>query len=327
MVGRRSAWGSGWVLVTLLTGVASAQPPAPVQATLLNDAPRANCPDQTTLQAQVQQCLRPEAARAGHRLVAEVRITAVGSTLEGRLRMTSAGRAMGERRLIGAHDCRALVEAAALALCIALDAMAAAQPVAAAPAVAPAKVPQPATPTAAVPPILRRLPQPRPPQVLRWGLSGGATFSGGIEPGAALGVALATELRWPAAAVGLEVRFDPPTTTRAGAGLLRAWLVAGSALLCGRADWFAMCGVGSLGVRGTAGVDFDQDRGATSSYAAAGLRFTADWALSRSWFLVSSAEVSRSLIGVDAVVDDQVVWQSPPVGLLAGIAVAWRPKD
>ena len=318
----RAANSSGVALVALLlSSAAVAQAPASlqVQARLIIDAPTAKCPSEASLRAQIRGCLRPEAARAGHRLVAEVRITEVANTLEGRLRMMSGGATMGERRLIGAHDCGALVEAAALAMCIALDAMAAARPVAPARAVTatdghPAGVPPGPQPQA-----------PGPAEVRRIGFSGGAMVSGGIQPGAALGLALGADLLWQGTGVGLELRYERPSATAVDAGELRSWLVAGSALICGRAAWFGFCGVGSAGFRHTAGVGFDQDDGATSAYAAVGLRVLGQWRLSRTWAIVGSAQASRSLIGVDAVLDGRPVWSSPPVGVLAGLALAWRP--
>ncbi len=303
-----------------------------VVARLIVDSPDAVCPAEAALQAQVRACLRPEAARAGRRLVGEVRITQVARTLEGRLRMVSGGAAIGERRLIGAKDCRELMEAAALAMCIALDAIVATDQVKAARVkaaevkAAEAKAEEAARPPVAAP--LAATPVVGGGQAVARSDAGwvfGLAMVGSVEvqPGYALGGSFG--LGWQAErwSAGFEARYEqPPTATLVEGGGLRSSLNAYSLVLCPyRIDGVGFCAVATYGTRNTEGEGFVSDRGGMSDYLSIGPRLSVQIV---SWGPVAlgfQAEASRSLLGLDAKVDERVVWPSPSLGYQGGVWV------
>ncbi len=245
--------------------------------------------------------------------------------------MVSGGASIGERRLIGAKDCRELVEAAALAMCIALDAMVAAaavaQPVAVTRTVTPASMAGGAKGPTAGAKGAGEAESVRAAQDARasgaWQLSFTGLTTVRVQPGVAWGGALGLARRGPSYVVGAEFRHEQLLQDAdVAGGLLRTSIVAASLVGCYRVDAVHLCAVGTYGARNLQGVDFMFDGGGASDLYGIGPRVAIETIFGRRIALSFRVEAMRELGGTDAQVDGQTVWRSPSIGLLFGLSGA-----
>lgn len=297
----------------------AADPRGQVSLELTLDTRSAQCPDRAALQARVQACLSPQARESETSLSGEVRVTEVGDSLEGRLRMVANGAVVGERRLMGARDCDALVSAAALAMCIALDAIQATQVAPAPPS--PPLLPQAATATQ---PEIAGAPTP-------W-LGLGVVGSWWAAPAFAPGFTLAAGLDWPQLAVALEGRVDMEASVAADGGQVRTRLTTLSALGCGQHTGHAVCLALSGGQRRLEAVGFGPAVSSDLPYFAAGLRAGTRWRPLASlrvglwaelaWPFSRDRAVLTETDGQGAPVGERVTWTSAPFALSALLRVA-----
>src|SRR5262249_1376998 len=153
------------------------------------------------------------------------------------------GIAHGARELRIEGPCSELLDAAALAIAIAIDPHSLTASPAPAPPETPESNPQPVLalppPPAAAPPREDNPVRPDPIQTPARGqlpvleASAGVVGSAGVAPSPALGLGVGAALRWSRVSVSLEARLDAPAGTDApGGGRVSSWLALGAFVPC-----------------------------------------------------------------------------------------------
>ncbi|GEM_PF-5265303 len=264
----------------------------------------AKCPTTAELRAQVNACLAP--APKGHicpRAHATVRVLQSASSLDGRIRLRAGDRQLGERRLIGQRSCKQVVAAAALAICIGLDAMCSA--------------PVPVSP--------RRMQHAPPHRQDRLGAVGTLPASAGPRIGiavfgargaapatsAGLGLSIATAT-WPWR-FAAEARIDAPSTAAFQGGKIGASLALGGLSVCRSVASVSICGVQYAGFKHFFGLGFPREIESWNRYFASSLRV--------SWNVWKSGNTGASMW-----VQADVPWEVTPHEVLRPLSHGDAPQ-
>ena len=234
-----------------------------------------------------------------------------------------AGRLLWSRPPLAEADCGRLVSViGGLTVTIAIDNAATA-----AAAVAP---PPPEPPPTLPPPPPTPLPPPPPapwPRV-RLGVRAAAAVGVGVGPAASLSADLG--LGWQPFSVAVEGRADVPATGDVGMGVQgRTSVLAASLVPCGHYGWFVGCGVVSVGVLRTNGVNVVHPaREDSGIYVAAGVRAGLEWPVIPALALRLSGDLLLNAHPLAAQVEFQPgreeVWRSGPFAALVGAGVVVR---
>lgn len=290
------------------------------------------CPDEEALKQAVAARLGYDPFRpfAQPTLFAEVHREK--GRFAGSLKMVdAAGLEQGARKLDEAgDDCAEITGAMALSMSIAIDPRSAleARPAPAAtstpPPAAPGPSPDDAPPAPAAPPETPRIsPTPLPVAAApaRFGVGLGLHGTLGVSPVATVGARITGEIAWSSLSAGLELRADLPATANiagGGGGGVRTWLVAAALVPCWRVAWASMCAVGLLGRLQAETVDVASPTRETFAFAAAGLRFAADFPLAEGLAVRFGGDLLGTITPFVLDVDGQRVYDSPVVSGLVG---------
>ncbi|MHB8876315.1 MAG: hypothetical protein ACYC8T_21695 [Myxococcaceae bacterium] len=268
------------------------------------------CPDEQAVRNAVAvrlgyDALRPQALRS-----AEARVERAEHGLVARIALRDAsGAPLGEREVSAAHfDCAELAEAMVLALSIAIDPLGTGKK-------------QAEAPPPALPPPPRVVEQSEP---IAWQASAGLLASAGFEPRPSFGVALEARVRGRLLSLGLEGRADLPVSVAVTGGTVSASLLAASVVPCLHRGGFSGCAVATGGALRVAGHRLPDARSLAGSFFAVGGRLLWELPLSEPLWLRLGFDFSVPLVHTVISLDEQVVWESPPVAAAAGAAAVVR---
>jgi len=309
------------------TGAASASPTS--RLVYVRGEGAESCPHEPEMRRAVATRLgydpfRPHATTT---LTAEVKREK--GVFRGRVRLVDdAGVERGARDLESrADDCRDLTTAMALSMSIAIDPLsmmrasrpepdAAPDPVAAPEPPVPEPTPE-AAPVAPVAPVAG--PPPDPP---RLALGAGGHVAIGIAPAAAIGLRVSSELltrRW---SIGLEGRFDLPTSASTSEGGRSQTSLAGGALVpCLRVPLVWACGVLLLSRAEAQALEVSLPRSEAFFFLGAGLRLQRDVELPESFRLRIGADVLAHPTPFELRLNGRRVHRSSDVSAVATFAL------
>lgn len=342
----RALSASALVTSALVCRTAGATPSARLVYSRTTEA--SSCPDEAELRKAVATRLGYDPFFAWAKQTVVVLISRPKGKYVAKLQLVDEqGVAHGNRELVSrSATCAEVFEASALAIGIALDAEAAdeaepksttqqREPPSPVPAPAPSTPasPPPAAPAETAPaasaPAAKPTAGPGAGAGLSWALSIDALASAGTAPSLAPGVAIGATLALLPWSLSLELRADAPESqSRAaslGGGSVVSSMSAVDLVPCGNVSYFALCGLGMLGVTDAWGADITPQQARSTLFAAAGLRAGVELPLGASFFLRAHADGFFDLhratlsLGQEAPND---VWSAPSVGGTLGIGVA-----
>ncbi|HEX4445837.1 MAG TPA: hypothetical protein VH044_03850 [Polyangiaceae bacterium] len=206
----------------LLLPAPSALAAPSAQLVYVRDASASACPDETNLRAAVKRRVGYDPFFPWAKTTVVVEIAGAGDHFVAHVRMVDHGLAQGDRELRSANDrCAGLIDAAALAISIALDMNAPAQDPAQAPESAPTPTPTPEstptpTPTPAPP---DDAPSPAPAVVHGLiGLEGVAAIGASPPPIVVPAIDLWVAVRRGIGSLDLDLRGDAPSSAHGAGG-------------------------------------------------------------------------------------------------------------
>jgi hypothetical protein len=303
----------GVILLGLLAGSVSAQPPRRVRfAYELQDGTN-TCPDETKLRAGVIARLGYDAFDASADETLKVGLQRSGRELEALITITDGqGQLRAERRLVSRQgDCVELAASVELAVSIAIDPFrVAAQPQ---PVAEPAP-PAPASPEPA--PVPPSAPAPTP---LVGQIKAGAVLGQGSSPARTLGFVLGGGARRGRWSLGLEARFDLPRSHELPVGEIRSYALMGSLAPCVHVHGLAACALFTAGGLRAQGRGLASPQQVTRSTVAAGARLGYALPLSRRFSLLFHGDATTPLHIAELQVDHVAVWTTPRLALALGI--------
>ncbi len=328
----------------LLSGAAFAEGKPTVRFTYLRGAQAGQCPEEGAVRDAVAARLGYEPWDETAKRTVRATIEPRGGGLRARMELLGEGGAkLGGRELSSARqDCRELVEALELAICIAIDPLSITRPAAPAPKPEPVQSPAfeappqppPATPE---PPPQDPLPaeqapvveSPRPMPEERQELqkfqilaSAGAIAAIGTEPGATGGATVQVAVRGTVFSGAIEARADFPRAIPVGPGFVDVSLAMGSVVPCARFQSLSTCLVLGAGLMRASGHDLDAAAVVSAPFAAGGTRLQLEWPIySRLSLLVrGDLLVALSRVRVQESFSHDLLWSSP--ALSAGLSIA-----
>jgi hypothetical protein len=229
--------------------------------------------------------------------------------------------------------CAGLVDAAALAISIALDAADLAD-ASARPSPATSAPAAPTTASLAGPTETQARPPDRPssgataavpPNALRPVIGMDARVSTGVGPAPALGLAASVALRTRLLSLGVEVRADAPTSTSAqDGGRVETYLLAAGLVPCAHLAPVFGCLVGNVGALHVAGLDVRVPRSDTAVFVAAGPRFGVEVPLGQRLVAHAYGELLANLQRTTVVMDGASPWSAPAVAGTFGAGLLLR---
>jgi hypothetical protein len=241
----------------------------------------------------------------------------------------SAGVEHGARELRTDDTCAELLDAAALAIAIAIDPLLLA-------ARAPASVPEAKEPDASPKETRPAAPSPsasraaestraRERSSVALGASAGAVASLGVAPGPAVGLSLGADARWDPVSLGVEGRIDAPASRRTD-GLsgttFSSWLVTATLAPCLHFHALLGCALAQLG---SLQASADVGAQATAPWLAAGVRAGVILPVGSHASLRLRADLLGNLDRVTmhvATVDGVTQWKAPLFTASYGLEVA-----
>ncbi len=292
-----------------------------------------SCPDEPEMRRAVATRLGYDPFRplATTTLTAEVKRDK--GVFRGRVRLVDdAGVERGARDLESrADDCRDLTTAMALSLSIAIDPLSMMRAPRPEPDPAPpdpVAAPQPPVPepTPEAAPVARDAPvapvagpPPDPPRLV---LGAGGHVAIGIAPAAAIGLRVSSELltrRW---SIGVEGRFDLPTSASTSEGGRSQTSLAGGALVpCLRVPLVWACGVLLLSRAEAQALEVSLPRAEAFFFLGAGLRLQRDVELPESFRLRIGADVLAHPTPFELRLNGRRVHRSSDVSAIAAMAL------
>jgi hypothetical protein len=312
----------------------------------VRDAPAAaTCPDETALRRAVEARLGYDPFLPWESTAVVVRFARDGQGFVANVEMVTGGASRGVRTLRSDDPgCGGLVDAAALAVSIALDAQRAPAPPAG-PAAAPPEGESPAgqgrdqdqteggsplpppNPVDASPfPASDVAPSPLPPAAgaripFRPVVGLDALVSVGSAPAVSAGFSAWGRLQAGKWSLGIEARADAPSSSAEFGGTVSTWLVAGGIAPCFHLGMAFGCALGELGLLEGRGENVQSPGSGSRLFAAVGPRVGVEFPVTtwaairlRADFLANLAPVSVTLDG-----SSSIGWQPPPVtGTLGG---------
>ena len=253
-------------------------------------------------------------------------IQADGVGLLAKVVVEKAGTTTGERE-VRARDqnCAELASAVVLAISLAIDPLS----IFAAPPPPPEPPPPPPAPPSVAPrPTPPAVRQAAPPREAPFHVSAGAgaLAAYGSTPGLTAGFAGRAALRKSNLSVGVEGRFDLPTSESAGTGEVRASAWMGAMVACVHRRGLGLCGLLGVGRARVAGVNLEEARPVAAPLAVAGPRATFDISLWPRWSLMLHADILATLWRPTVLVGRDAAWRAAPVSAALGAALqvtAW----
>jgi len=311
-------------------GVARASPTSKLVYSRSVDAD--SCPDEQALRRAVAARVGydPFFAYATRTIVAS--LTRRGQAFVATVDLVDEGGVShGARELRSEGECRELLDAAALAIAIAIDPQSLTRPAAAAPAQdeppAPAPPPavvvtppQPAADAPATAPPAPPSEGSEPP----WSFDASAGLAGsvGFAPGPSAGLALGADARWRWLSLGLEGRVDAPASTSGSAGgTVSSWLVLGAVVPCAHLGSFFGCALVQAGSAQTSGSGVPDARSQALPWLAAGGRLGVHLHMTDDTLLRLHADVVANLDPMTLQLYGGNVWPAPPVAASLGADV------
>lgn len=347
----RSTMALAWVSMALAGSKADAQtaqrePVARLE--VLRTAEAMQCPDGSTLRTAVARRLGRDPFSDESPSRVQLVFATEGAGLSLVIELSASDGATLGRRMIRSRsrDCHELAESAAVALVVAIDVLEAnaeraraaqrtessARPL----SPEPVRVERPAT-TPVPPVVVSSTPLrstaaltsrgPEPGESLAGVVALDAVTSLGDLPTVAGGAALRTGIRWRSLGVFVEGRAMFPTVIDGPqASRIESSLFSGSALGCFHRQWFASCGVVSVGVLLARGSNVDRPRESTLTVLAAGARAAGHWRVPGDFFIDASVEVLGALLRPVLTINTERAWDAPPLqaGLRLGVGVDLR---
>lgn len=313
-------------LATLCPAVAAGQ--TRPTARLRVEAVEGACFEEPALREEVATQLGYDPFEASAEREVGVQVLAPEEGPEIRITLTTEEGSSLERTLLGRpEECPALLDAAALAVCIAIDPTALDRPDPAPPepepepAPAPEPVPTPEPPVVSPPAEPAPTPEPEDPVWLRVALSGFGTL-GAAPTVVGGGGSLALTLGLEDVSFGLGVRGDVPTSIGVDPGSVEALLLAGELAICGWVDPIGVCALGVAGAVRGQGRDFaGGNETIWLPYAGIGARVTLYLPLAGPLGFRAYADLLAQVTPAELLVDDRVAWSMPPVGGVLGVGV------
>lgn len=242
----------------------------------------------------------------------------------------SAGVEHGSRELRSDQTCADLLDAAALAIAIAIDPLLLVpvpQKQAPTPEATPAATPQPwvdAPPRARLPAPLREEPAPRPATV--FSVSAGVVESVGVAPKLAAGLSLGGDVRWRDVSLALEARIDAPAgrSIEKPVGLtpttVSTWVLLATVAPCGHLRALEMCGLAQLGSL-QASTNASGEGSGASAWIAIGGRVGVNQRISGGTTLRLRTDVLANLNPVSIAINGLPVWTAPRAAASYGFDV------
>ena len=307
------------------------------------DVADAGCPDEEAFQRQVADRLgyQPFTVTAERALVTTVERSGPG--LMARISLLDReGKVVGERSLRTSElDCAGLMETVVLDICIVVDPARVLSPSVLGPR-EPGEI-DPALHSPAAPPQGELVPGPTPPAPADEGPSppeiqridstqeeegpgtrpellagAGLIAAAGATAEPCLGSALWLGIRWPLVSVSLEGRADLPSAAPASGGEVRTSLLTGSLVPCIHYRSLGACVLLSAGVQRGEGVDLARARRSDTPHLAGGLRAVGEWKVLGPMTFRVWLELLYPFSRTTLLVDDDPVWQTPPMSGVAG---------
>ncbi len=239
----------------------------------------------------------------------------------------SGGGEHGAREIRTDGRCDDLLDAAALAIAIAIDPLLLAPPAppeSPAPVVAP--VPDAASPAARIgtPPPLQ-LPSPEPGPAMTFSVSAGAIASLGVAPALAAGLSIGASTRWRLVSLGLEARVDAPASrtfyTPGGPASVSSWLATAAVVPCVHSSALMLCALGQLGSTRVSALDVVGPTAGSARWTATGGRAGVTVPVGRNAALRLGADVLVNLDRARVSIGATQVWHAPLICASYGLDV------
>ncbi len=293
------------------------------------------CPDEAGMRAAVTARLGYDPFTADADRTVAVSLTREGATFRAVIEVRDAsGAAIGVRKLQSSAlhdvDCEELAGSIAIALAVAIDPLGTgpAPSASASPSSAPSASSR-AQSNPPPPPIPRRPHVEEPAPRARLMATFGVFAAYGAAPDLTAGLTAGVGMRLPTWSLSVEGRADLEAR-RAGTlgGEVKSSLLLGSLVPCLHHDPFVACVVGSIGAMRGAGAGVDVASTDTTFYAAVGPRvgLEADLAAwgGATFVLRGFVDVLATLVRTTLRIQAVDVWTTPPVAVLAGLALVGR---
>jgi hypothetical protein len=330
----RGALALAVLLAAMFTaGVTAASPSARLVYSRSTDA--ASCPDEVALRSAV-------AARVGYDpfFPSAKRAILASMTRRGRAFVASVelidddGIAHGARELHVERDCGGLIDAAALAIAIAIDPTLLERPPIA-PSPPPKVVPQPQQSPPILPPAATAAPSPPaatsssaaapPPRSMTFDATGGVAVAAGVAPREAVGASLGFGIAWRALSLALEGRIDAPAGLNAARGAhASSWLVFGDVAPCARSGPVFGCALFELGSAQASASGVLGARSASTPWRAVGGRLGVRAPFVAGTSLAFHSDVVGNLDPATLVLAGSPVWTAPHVASSFGVDLVFH---
>jgi hypothetical protein len=326
------SWRSFGVVVATMLWAAGAKASPSARLVYARDPSAMSCPDEQALRHAV-------AARVGYdpffpwaKQTVVVVLSTDGEQYLARVEIVDDANAIhGSRQLRAVGPgCSGLVDAAALAISIALDVAERPRPAPAAPPdiEMPASSPPTVVPGPMFQPSLREGATASPPVHpihLRPAFGMDALGSAGMAPSASAGFDAFAQLRLGLASVAVEFRFDAPTSeSAAGGGRVQGSLLAGGIAPCVHLGPTFGCAVVLLGTLRGRGEDVTSPESQSTLLAATGPRLGVQMPLNRVFEFRVYGETLGNLQRATLYLNNLVAWHAPVLSGTLGIGVVAR---
>ncbi len=313
-----------------------------VRLVYVRDPTATACPDEGAFRRAIERRIGSDPFSAWGSAAIVVRVARRGPEYFATVERVEHGTSLGARALSSdASECLSVVDAAALAISIALEADRAPKPSTSAD---PASERDTARPTALGPatePLAPAVPldtaggqaadrSAPPPPGDRAGRARGAIGLDGVisvatAPSVAAGATAWGAVRVRSFSFGAELSSDAPSSGgTALAGRVSTWLVAGTLAPCIHAWLFFGCALGEFGVLHGAGVGVRVPRSGLDAFAAVGPRLGIEVPLIGPLLVRIRGDMLLNLQRATVNLDGQPAWIASPVAAVFGAGIAWR---
>jgi hypothetical protein len=228
----------------------------------------------------------------------------------------SAGVEHGSRELRSDQTCADLLDAAALAIAIAIDPLLLV-PVPKNQTVAPEGAPAP-TPQALVDAPRTHTPPSRPAEPARgpsvvFSVSAGAVASVGVAPAPAAGLSLGGDARWRDVSLAVEARIDAPAgrSIQGPGGPVSSWLIVATVAPCGHASVLEICALAQLGSLQANAANVANQSSGTAPWLAIGGRIGVRQRIPGGTTLRLRADLLANMDPDSITVDGTSAWTAP----------------
>lgn len=291
-----------WLVVLALLGASeTARAQTDARAKLEYEVPAGSvCPDERGFRDIVAGRLGRDPFVAEADTHVEVLVHTTESGFEGRMRATDrAGAALGERSIASA-SCVEIATSIALALAIVLDPL--------------GELATESSLSAAAPRARSEL---APAPYFELGSSSGL----GLVPGVALGGQAGLGARWGYVSVGFEADASTAIEAYADGTALDVLLARAGPVVCGHFEFLLACAGGELGALRARAPELASSRISLTPIAAldvrAGVQIEIAFGLAMRATLALNVPFARTLL----YLDDQLVWEAPPIAGQLGLAL------